>query len=86
MANIKSAKKAIRVSARKAKVNSERNKKVKTALKSVSKFSGKKAEGLKLSSKVQSEIDKAVKVGNLHRNRANKLKAKVASKLKSASK
>lgn len=86
MANIKSAKKAIRVSARKAKVNLARDKKVKTAVKSVQKFSGTKTESLNTMSEVQKQLDKAVKLGNMHKNRANKLKSKLSSKLKSSSK
>lgn len=83
MANTKSAKKAIRVSARKRNINLARAKKVKAAIKDVRNFEGTKTESLVLNSKLQKELDKAVKKGFLHKNTANRMKSKASKNLKS---
>lgn len=79
MANTKSAKKAIRVSARKAKVN----KKVKESFRGVKKdlvkklSSGDKKTASELMPKYQSEIDKAVKKGVLKKNTGSRMKSRI---------
>lgn len=81
MANIKANKKSIRQSARRA----EHNKSVRTRLKSLVKSFASGADA-KLASTVASSADKAVKSGVIHRNKANRIKARLAKKLAAAKK
>ncbi len=81
MANIKANKKSIRQSARRA----EHNKSVRTRLKSLVKGFASAADA-KLASTVASSADKAVKSGVIHRNKANRIKARLAKKLAAAKK
>jgi len=81
MANIKANKKSIRQSARRA----EHNKSVRTRLKSLVKSFASAADD-KLASTVASSADKAVKSGVIHRNKANRIKARLAKKLAAAKK
>ncbi len=86
MANTKSAKKAIRVTKRKAAIN----KKVKTSFKDVRRDifkhleNGEVKEAVKLEPKFQSEIDKAVKKGVIKKNTGARYKSRVAAKLQAA--
>jgi ribosomal protein S20 len=76
---IKSAKKRVRV-ARKA---TARNRKTKRSLKSALKvFSAKPASTAQ--SKAQSELDKAVKKGVIHKNKAARQKKRLAAQAKAA--
>jgi ribosomal protein S20 len=76
---IKSAKKRVRT-ARKATV---RNAKTKRTLKSALKAFGKKPAA-KSHSAAQSNIDKAVKKGLMHKNKAARVKKQLAAKSKAA--
>lgn len=76
---IKSAKKRVRV-ANKAAI---RNSKTKRALKTATKlFAG--SPSAKAHSDVQSNLDKAVKKGIIHKNKAARLKKQAAAKAKAA--
>lgn len=77
MANTSSAKKAIRVGKKNREYNLSRNKKVKEASKEV--FSGEIKDvkhSKELVSALQKQIDKAVKNGNISKNKANRMKSK----------
>lgn len=76
MANIKANKKAIRQSA----AHAVRNKTVRTRLKGVVKAFGI-APTPAAASLASSTLDRAVKTGVIHRNKANRLKAKMAASL-----
>jgi len=76
---IKSAKKRVRV-ARKATV---RNSKTKRSLKSALKLFAK-SPSVKTHSTAQSNLDKAVKKGVIHKNKAARLKKQAAHKAKAA--
>jgi ribosomal protein S20 len=76
---IKSAKKRVRV-ARKAAVRNSRTKRsLKTALKTFARKPSASAH-----SESQSNLDKAVKKGIMHKNKANRLKKQLAAKAKAA--
>lgn len=85
MSNTKSAKKAIRVSARKNVINLRTKRSYKTAVKDVKKAlvkkDAKKAETDL--SKAYKEIDKAVKKNVIHKNTAARYKSKLAKKVSS---
>ena len=76
---IKSAKKRVKV-AKKAAV---RNSKTKRSLKSALKVFGK-SPSAKSHSSAQSALDKAVKKGVVHKNKAARLKKKASAKAKAA--
>lgn len=76
---IKSAKKRVRT-AEKASI---RNAKTKRSLKNAIKLFSKKTDG-KNHSATQSNIDKAVKKGIIHKNKAARLKKQLAAKSKAA--
>lgn len=76
---IKSAKKRVRT-ARKAAV---RNSKTKRSLRTALKGFGRSAS-VKSHSEVQSNLDKAVKKGVIHKNKAARLKKQAARKAKAA--
>jgi len=85
MANIKSAKKAIRSSKRKKSHNLSWKNKVKQAVKNlesllVSEVS--KDQITKSFSQAQKALDKATKEKVFHRNKSNRIKSKLALKLK----
>jgi len=81
MANIKANKKSIRQTARRA----EHNKIVRTRLKSLVKsLTGENVAAS--ASQVASAADKAAKTGVIHRNKANRIKARLAKKLAAAKK
>ena len=77
---LKSAKKALRVSKRKNKINRKLKSQVKTVIDQVKKTPS--SENLSLAS---SKIDRAVKKNLIHKNKAARLKSKLA-KLKPQSK
>ena len=81
MANIKANKKSVRQTAARA----ARNKIVRTGLKTLVKgfTAGLPAAAASL---VASAADKAVKSGVIHRNKANRIKARLAKKLAAAKK
>jgi small subunit ribosomal protein S20 len=76
---IKSAKKRVKV-ARKATI---RNSKTKRSLKTALKAFGAKTDG-KSHSAAQSNLDKAVKKGLVHKNKAARIKKQLAAKAKAA--
>ena len=81
MANIKAHKKSIRQTTRRA----ENNKIVRTRLKSLVKsLTGDNV--VASASQVASAADKAAKTGVIHRNKANRIKARLAKKLAAAKK
>ncbi|MEN9537290.1 MAG: 30S ribosomal protein S20 [Verrucomicrobiota bacterium] len=81
MANIKANKKSIRQTARRA----EHNKIVRTRLKGLVKsLTGDNVAAS--ASQVASAADKAAKTGVIHRNKANRIKARLAKKLAAAKK
>lgn len=81
MANIKANKKSIRQTARRA----EHNKIVRTRLKSLVK--GLTGTNVTASAaQVASAADKAAKTGVIHRNKANRIKARLAKQIAAAKK
>lgn len=64
--------------------NKARKEKLKNAIKEFKKIANKE-EALKLFPKVQSIIDKAVKVGIIHKNKAARIKSKLAAYITSLS-
>jgi small subunit ribosomal protein S20 len=76
---IKSAKKRVRV----AKKASARNSKTKRALKAALKLFGRKADNATHRS-AQSSVDKAVKKGIIHKNKAARTKKRLAARAKTA--
>ena len=76
---IKSAKKRVRVSRKAAIRNSKTKRNLKGALKLFAKTPSTKAH-----SSVQSNVDKAVKKGVMHKNKAARLKKKAAAQAKAA--
>ena len=85
MANTKSAKKAIRSSARKASHNSMWEKMIKDATKSLKaelEVKSPKAEDLNTRlTKLQKVLDKAAKEKVIHKNKANRIKSRYAKKI-----
>lgn len=85
MANTKSAKKAVRGSEKKKIHNLSWKKRVKSALRNFSDLlkEGKGIEDLNKSlSMAQKALDKASKENVIHKNKANRIKSKLALKLK----
>jgi small subunit ribosomal protein S20 len=85
MANTKSAKKAVRSSAKKKAHNLSWKKRVKLALRNFTDLlkDGKSVEDLNKSLSVaQKALDKASKENVIHKNKANRIKSKLALKLK----
>jgi len=76
---IKSAKKRVRTAHKAAVRNSKTKRSLKTALKVFGKQPAASAH-----SKAQSELDKAVKKGIMHKNKAARVKKQLAAKSKSA--
>lgn len=82
---IKSAKKRVKVSAKAAVRNSKTKRTLKTALKSFhAAVTGKAKDAGDKHAKAQSALDKAVKKGVMHKNKAARLKKQAASKAKAA--
>lgn len=89
MANTKSAKKAVRSSNKKKIHNLGWKKRIKTAIRNFTDLvkSSAKTEDLNKSlSMAQKALDKASKENVIHKNKANRLKAKLAVKLNSNAK
>jgi small subunit ribosomal protein S20 len=80
MANTSSAKKALRVSARRKVVNSKNTLSFRVAKKEVLKAveSGKTAKAKKLLVDAYSKLDIAAKKGTLHKNAASRYKSRLA--------
>jgi small subunit ribosomal protein S20 len=76
---IKSAKKRVKVARKAAVRNSKTKRSLKTALKSFAKKTDAKGHG-----SAQSNVDKAVKKGLMHKNKANRLKKQLAAQAKAA--
>lgn len=76
---IKSAKKRVRTANRAAVRNSKTKRSLRSALKLFAKTPSTKAH-----SSVQSEVDKAVKKGVVHKNKAARLKKQAAARAKAA--
>jgi small subunit ribosomal protein S20 len=82
---IKSAKKRVRVADKAAIRNSKTKRSLKSALKAFHKaVTGGDKKVAESHSKVQSELDKAVKKGVMHKNKAARQKRKLAAKAKAA--
>lgn len=88
MANTSSAKKAIRVSARKKSVNNKIKTDFRDAKKEVMKavVGNKPAKAKKLLSDAYSKIDFAAKKGTIHKNTANRYKSRLAGQISKISK
>lgn len=85
MANKKSSKKDIRKTAARTLRNRTVRSRIKTLSKAASKAEG--AESIKTSGAVlASAVDKAVKVGVIHANKAARIKSRVAKALNAATK
>lgn len=84
MANTSSAKKAIRVAARRGVINLRRRRGYKEAKRDVEKAitNNKKTEISDLLKKAYKEIDKAVKLDVLHKNTGARYKSNLAKKVK----
>lgn len=82
---IKSAKKRVRVANKAAIRNSKTKRSLKTAVKALSKMLATKDKNAGAAlSKVQSELDHAVKKGVMHKNKAARKKAQAARNAKAA--
>ena len=79
MPNTKSAKKAMRSSLRKKEYNDARKWKIKNSLKTLRKvMTTAPAEYMSPLSDAFSQLDKAVKTGLIHKNKANRKKSRLA--------
>lgn len=82
---IKSAKKALRSSARKRAVNLRRSRAMKDAVKEVRTLSAKAGSDAKASlSKAYQAIDKAAKRGVIKKNAASRMKSRLVASIKKA--
>ena len=83
MPNLKSSKKAMRGSRRKNVINTRTKDKYKAELKTFRKLvvEGKKEDAQKAMSKASAMLDKAVKKHVIHRNKASRLKSRMAKSL-----
>lgn len=82
MANIKAAKKAIRVSLRRQAINKNTYSKSKTLAKEATALVAKKsADALEQVKLAQKALDKAVKSKVIHKNKAARLKSRLMKKL-----
>jgi small subunit ribosomal protein S20 len=89
MANTKSAKKAVRSSNKKKIHNLGWKKRIKTAIRNFTdlvKSAGVSSDLNKSLSMAQKALDKAAKENVIHKNKANRLKSKLAVKLNSNAK
>jgi small subunit ribosomal protein S20 len=80
----KSAKKALRGSARKGEFNQHRKDELKSSLKNIEKLvkEGKKDEAVKALALAYKAIDKAAKRGIIKKNTASRKKSRLSAKLK----
>ncbi len=76
---IKSAKKRVRVATKATILNSKTKRSLRGALKTFAKSPSSKSH-----SKVYSEVDKALKKGVIHKNKAARLKSRASAKAKSS--
>jgi small subunit ribosomal protein S20 len=81
---IKSAKKRVRVARKAAVRNSKTKRSLKDALKMFHKSTGDKKKSAEAQGKAQSALDKAVKKGVIHKNKAARTKRKLAAKAKTS--
>ncbi len=83
MANIKSAKKKAKQAIKHRIANAQKKTKLRTYVKKVRNAAdeGKKDEALKMLNESYSVIDKSVNKKLIHKNKANRLKSKIASKI-----
>ncbi len=83
MANTKSAAKRARQTPRRTAINRRVKNKVKTAIKRVREMfeSPEKENAPEIARKTVSILDKAAKTGQIHRNKASRLKSRIARKL-----
>lgn len=83
---IKSAKKALRSSAKKKVFNDRRRKAVKETVKEIKKFlaAGKKAEAQKAISEAYKALDKAAKTGVIKKNTASRKKSRLMKSIAKA--
>lgn len=85
MPNTKSAKKALRVSLRKRKVNKAKNYKIKNSLKEFRRVLATNPKEYKdAMSKVYSALDKAVKTNFIHKKRADRKKSRISKMVEKA--
>lgn len=84
MAITSSAKKAIRSSEKKAIFNVRRTRVFKSAIKNVENLlkEGKVAEAEKAVSLAYKALDKAAKMGTIHKNKASRTKSRLVAKIK----
>ncbi len=84
MANLKSAKKAIRQTKRRTAHNLEKKIKLKKAITEIKKLitAGKEEDAKKKVSALQKILDKSAKTNLIHTNRARRLKSRLTKKLK----
>lgn len=84
MANTSSAKKAIRVSGRKTKINARRKIKLKESIKSIQKAVVKSdlSDKNTLLTKAYKEIDKSAKRNIINKTKAARMKSNLAKKLR----
>lgn len=83
MANTKSAAKRARQTLRRTAMNRRVKNKVKAALRAVrdTVASGDKAKAAEMAIKAQSTLDKAVKTGQVHRNKSARQKSQISRAL-----
>ncbi len=83
MANTSSAKKAIRVAKRKRKINIKRLDALKSARKTVMELikQGKSKDAENALPQAYKQIDKAAKNNTIHKNKAARLKSRLAQKI-----
>lgn len=84
MANLKSAKKAIRQTKRRTSSNLEKKIKLKKAITEIKKLitTGKEEDARKKISALQKTLDKSAKTNLIHTNKARRLKSRISKKLK----
>ncbi|MBI5401330.1 30S ribosomal protein S20 [Candidatus Wolfebacteria bacterium] len=84
MPRTKSAKKAMRQSAKRREVNIKRKTDLKMVIKKYKNLlaEGKKEEAAKLLPQVYKKLDKSAKVNLINKNKASRLKSKLTKKLK----
>lgn len=84
MPRTKSAKKAMRQSAKRREINIKRKTELKTVIKKYKNLivEGKKEEAIKLLPQVYKKLDKSAKVNLINKNKVSRLKSKLTKKLK----
>ncbi|HHT25600.1 MAG TPA: 30S ribosomal protein S20 [Clostridiaceae bacterium] len=82
MPNIKSARKRVRLAARKTEINKRKKSELKTVLKKTHQaLDSSAADAAEQAVYAQKKIDKAVTAGLIHKNKASRKKAQIAKKL-----